>query len=240
MTSQQPEPVTHAVVLAGGLGTRIASVLGTRPKALADVAGRPFLEWKLDELRRNSIDHVTFLLGHGSEEIIDYLDGKGDALEIHSIVDGPQLLGTGGALANALAQLPERFYLTYGDNLLEMPYRELSEAAIRAKTSCALAVTTEIGPADQPNSVVTGSKVTAYSKTHQANMAFLDYGVMLLGRSQVEAITQPLQPPSDLAAVLSSLAEAGELAAAITELPYWEIGTPQTLEKTAKALESQS
>ena len=239
MTSHQSESGNHAVVLAGGLGTRIASVLGTRPKALADVAGRPFLDWKLDELRRNSIEHVTFLLGHGSEEIIDYLEGTNETMEIQCIVDGPHLLGTGGALANALDQLPGNFFLTYGDNLLEMPYRELSEAIVRAKTSCALAVSTEIGPADQPNSVVTGSKVTTYTKTHPANMTFLDYGVMLLGRSQVEAITQPLQPPFELAAVLSTLADSGELAAAITELPYWEIGTPQTLEKTAKALESQ-
>lgn len=240
MTSHHPKPVTHAVVLAGGLGTRVSSVLGNRPKALADVAGRPFLDWKLDELERNSINHVTFLLGNGSEKIIEFLNGKDKALEIHCIVDGPHLLGTGGALANALTHLPQNFFLTYGDNLLEMRYRELSKAAVRAETACALAVTADIGPADQPNSVVTGSKVSTYSKTYQANMTFLDYGVMLLNRFTVEAITQPLQPPFDLAAVLSMLADEGKLGAAITELPYWEIGTPQTLEQTAEALGSRS
>jgi len=240
MKSHHRESVTHAVVLAGGLGTRVSSVLGNRPKALADVAGRPFLDWKLDELECNSINQVTFLLGNGSEEIIEFLNDRDKPPEFHCIVDGPQLLGTGGALANALTHLPRNFFLTYGDNLLEMPYRELSEAAAQAATACALAVTADIGPADQPNSVVTGSKVSTYSKIHQANMMFLDYGVMLLNRSNVEAITQPLQPPFDLAAVLSMLADEGELAAAITELPYWEIGTPQTLEQTAKALGSRS
>lgn len=232
MTSTVLEPVTHAVVLAGGLGTRIASVLGSQPKALADVAGRPFLDWKLDELQRNGVTHATFLLGHGSSEVIDYLNDKGEILEIGCVVDGPRLLGTGGALANSLKQLPARFFLTYGDNLLEMPYSELSTAAAQAGVPCALAVTTTVGVADTPNAVVSGDLVTSYSKTTTADMKWLDYGVMLLERSKIERLVGAARPPFDLATIVSSLALSGELAAAKTNLRYWEIGTPQTLLET--------
>ena len=236
MSGNQREPVTHAVVLAGGLGTRITSVLGDQPKALATVADRPFLDWKLDELQRNQISHTTFLLGHGSQEIISFLEKSDRDLEIDSIIDGPELLGTGGALANALEALPERFFLTYGDNLLEMPYRELTSAAAKATTSSALAVPSTIGPADQPNAVVRQRKVETYSKTYHNSMTFMDYGVMLLAHNQTSEATRGLRPPFDLAAVLTTLAGNGDLAAAVTDLPYWEIGTPQTLERTDAVL----
>ena len=239
MTNIGAKPVSHAVVLAGGLGTRINAVLGSRPKALAEIAGRPFLDWKIQELRRNSIDSVTFLLGHGSGQIVQLLENHGYELKLDWVMDGPRLLGTGGALANALQRLPNEFYLTYGDNLLDMPYVELLEAAAEAQTSCALAVTSTIGPADRPNSVVSGSRVSTYSKVPQAEMAYLDYGVMLLDKSTIQNIIAPLQPPFDLAVVLSALASNSNLAAAITEKPYWEIGTPLTLKQTDRAMESR-
>ena len=240
MSGNQRGPVTHAVVLAGGLGTRITSVLGDQPKALATVADRPFLDWKLDELQRNQISHATFLLGHGSQEIISFLEKNNRDLEIDSIIDGPELLGTGGALANALGRLPERFFLTYGDNLLDMPYRELTFAAATATTSCALAVTSKIGPADQPNAVVRQRRVETYSKTYNSFMTFMDYGVMLLAHNQTSEAIQGLHPPFDLAAVLTALADNSDLAAAVTDLPYWEIGTPQTLERTDIAMRERA
>lgn len=239
MTNETAQYVTHAVVLAGGLGTRINAVLGSRPKALAEIAGRPFLDWKVQELRRNSVDSVTFLLGHGSGQIVQLLQNHDYDLKLDWVMDGPQLLGTGGALANALHRLPNNFYLTYGDNLLDMPYGELIQAAAEAQTSCALAVTSTIGPADRPNSVVSGSRVSTYSKVPQEEMAYLDYGVMLLNRATIQDIIAPLEPPFDLAVVLSALASTSNLAAAITEKPYWEIGTPLTLKQTDRAMESR-
>src|SRR4051812_25186993 len=119
------------VVLAGGLGTRIHDVTrGVTPKALVTVDGEPFLYHKLDELVRLGVERVVLLLGHQSEQIIDYVSGdRRWNLDMEFVADGRQLLGTGGSIKAAAGRLPERFWVTYGDTLLDV---DLAAAETRA------------------------------------------------------------------------------------------------------------
>lgn len=226
---------THAVILAGGLGTRISSVLGEVPKALAPVGSKTFLQWKLSELFENGITTATFLLGHGSVAIREALSAheacNQTTIDVEVALDGPTLLGTGGALAQHLESLPDAFYLTYGDNLLDLPYEALQERAAQTKLPCVLAVTHLIGAADRANCQVINGAVVRHDKTGAGEFTALDYGVMLLDRRSVEDAIAGLKGPFDLSRILGRLAERGQLAAAVTQMPYWEIGTAESLER---------
>lgn len=229
--------ISHAVVLAGGLGTRIRDALGDTPKALADLDGEPLILWKLRELRRARVSEATLLTGHGSDPIRDWCaTAHVDLPSVTLCDDGPVLLGTGGALLAALPDLPPEFYLTYGDTLLEEEYALLDRARARASTPCALMVTARVGAADRVNTAIGDGLVRVHHKRGgDASLTHLDYGVMLLTRATLTATATSLGSPTgplDLSVLLERLAEAGVLAAAVTALPYHEIGSASTLTAT--------
>jgi D-glycero-alpha-D-manno-heptose 1-phosphate guanylyltransferase len=92
----------EAIVLAGGLGTRLQSVLPATPKALSPVAGRPFLSYIVDYLLRQGVDHFIFSVGHLSEQVIRFLEKKYSHLSYDLCVELTPL-GTGGAIKKAMS-----------------------------------------------------------------------------------------------------------------------------------------
>jgi D-glycero-alpha-D-manno-heptose 1-phosphate guanylyltransferase len=93
-----------AVILAGGLGTRLRSVVPDKPKALADVGGRPFIEYLLDQLAQEGIQSVVLCTGHLGDQIQNRLGRVYNKIALHYSRE-PHPLGTGGALRLALPML---------------------------------------------------------------------------------------------------------------------------------------
>lgn len=90
------------IVLAGGLGTRLRSVVPNLPKCLAPIAGRPFLEWQLRSLAERGVDRFVLALGYDSEAVLDALKQPwARALAIDAVIER-ELLGTGGAARFAM------------------------------------------------------------------------------------------------------------------------------------------
>ncbi len=85
-----------AIILAGGLGTRLRAVVSDRPKVLAPVAGRPFLTYLLDQLARIGIRRVVLSTGHLAEQFAELIGSEYHGLEI-AYAEEPEPLGTGGA-----------------------------------------------------------------------------------------------------------------------------------------------
>lgn len=112
----------QAVILAGGLGTRLWPITRDVPKPMVPVAGVPYLHHQLKLLGRQSIRDVVLLIGYLGEQIQEHF-GDGRQLDLHIRYSRePQPLGTGGALALARDMLAERFLLIYGDSFLPINY----------------------------------------------------------------------------------------------------------------------
>ena len=93
---------TPCIVLAGGLGTRLRTVVSDIPKCLAPIAGRPFLEWQLRSFAERGINHFILALGHGAEAVLEALKQPwAQALSIDAVIER-DLLGTGGAARFAM------------------------------------------------------------------------------------------------------------------------------------------
>lgn len=126
---------TTAFVLVGGKGTRLRSVVSDRPKPMADVAGRPFLEHLLDYWISQGVDRFVLCVGYMSESISNHFgnDYKGSEIE-YSIDQGE--LGTGGALSLALSRFPRsgNFLVLNGDTYFPIPISKL-EVGLRNTTS---------------------------------------------------------------------------------------------------------
>jgi len=116
----------QAILLCGGMGTRLRSVVSDRPKPMADICGKPFLQYLLEMLRDKGITEVIFALGYMGEMIEEYFqDGSAFGLKIaYSYEEEP--LGTGGAIRNALPKiLEEEVLVLNADTYFPMDYQEL-------------------------------------------------------------------------------------------------------------------
>jgi len=116
------------VILAGGKGTRLASVSGDLPKALVDVAGKTLLERQLEMVAAQGVTDVLILTGHMGDQIQAFCgDGARWGLNIRcSQEEAPR--GTAGALLDAGADLAERFTVLYGDTVMEVDLNRLAKA----------------------------------------------------------------------------------------------------------------
>ncbi len=111
-------------ILAGGLATRLRPITETIPKALVPVAGEPFLAHQLRQLRAQGLRRVVLCAAYLGEMIeAEFGDGQSHGMEIDYSLDGPRLLGTGGALRRALPLLGDRFFVLYGDSYLSISLR---------------------------------------------------------------------------------------------------------------------
>ena len=109
-----------AVVLAGGLGTRLRSVLPNLPKPMAPVAGRPFLEILLTMLARKGVQRAVLSVGYRADVIQSYFGPRFNGLELVYEVEA-EPLGTGGALRAALARCQsEQALVVNGDTFLDL------------------------------------------------------------------------------------------------------------------------
>jgi len=114
-----------ALILAGGFGTRLRSTLSDRPKPMALVLGKPFLEYLIRFLRRQGVNKIVLCLHFLANQIMEYFgDGSRFGVSIeYSVEDEP--LGTAGAIKNAEEHLEDTFYVLNGDTYLEIDLKNL-------------------------------------------------------------------------------------------------------------------
>ena len=118
--------IESAVILAGGFGTRLASVVPDLPKPMAPVADRPFLEHLLDFLQAQGVNHVVLAVGFRREAIMDHFGARYRKLRI-DYVEERDPLGTGGALRKAFAQTGlQRALAMNGDSFCNLDLSRLT------------------------------------------------------------------------------------------------------------------
>ena len=110
-----------AVILAGGLGTRLRKRIDDKPKSMASISGRPFLEYQIEQLKRYDIKEMVLCVGYLGEQIKDFLrNGAEFGVKVEYATE-KELLGTGGALKNAQKYLQDSTFLALnGDSYLDI------------------------------------------------------------------------------------------------------------------------
>jgi NDP-sugar pyrophosphorylase family protein len=213
-------------VIAGGLGTRLGAITAMIPKALVEVAGRPFVAHQLELFARRGVREAVFCIGHFGEMIEDFVgDGRKFGVAVRYAHDGDRLRGTGGAVLNALPLLGDEFLVTYGDSYLDIDY-EAVVAAFRASGMPALmTVFRNEGRWDTSNVEFSGGNVIAYSKVQRTErMQYIDYGLLAMTQAAF-AGREECGEAFDLAAILTPLAAAGRLAGLETTTRFYENGS---------------
>jgi NDP-sugar pyrophosphorylase family protein len=179
-------------VLCGGLGTRLRSAVSDRPKSMAPVAGRPFLELLLADLRRQGIRRAVLGTGYLSEQVRDHFgDGSGVGLGIgYSVETEP--LGTGGALRLAASELSDPALVLNGDSFVDFELSALTRTLRETDASFVMALQA-VPDVGRYGSVTLGEegRVEAFvEKGGASGPGLINAGVYLVRREAIDAIPE--------------------------------------------------
>jgi NDP-sugar pyrophosphorylase family protein len=226
-------------ILAGGLATRLRPITEKIPKALISVAGQPFLAHQLRLLQHAGIRKVVLCVGYRGEMVEQEFGSGGNlGVELSYSFDGPELLGTGGALKKALPLLGQHFFVLYGDSYLPTDYPAPARAFLASGKLGLMTVFRNEGRWDTSNVWFKDGAIKSYSKKEQrTEMRHIDYGLGILGSAALSG--WPEGKAFDLADVYRDLISRNELAGYEVEQRFYEIGSPEGLAELDAMLRSQ-
>jgi NDP-sugar pyrophosphorylase family protein len=230
----------QAVVLAGGLATRMRPRTLTTPKSMLEVHGRPFVDWQLEKLAADGFTDVVMCVAHLAEQIEEHVgDGARFGLSVRYSHEGEKLLGTAGAMRAALDMLAPTFLVTYGDSYLPFDYAgPLRDLGAHDDCDGVMSAYKNDGKWDSSNVVTDGAWILRYEKG-KSDPAFdhIDYGAIALRREIIAKL--PLGTPSGLDAIQRELAASKRLRAYLAHARFFEIGSPEGLAMLDEHLKSR-
>lgn len=218
----------QAVIMTGGLGTRLWPLTKNIPKGLVEINGHPFLEYLILYLKRYGIADILFCTGYLGEQIKEYF-GDGTRLGVkidYSREDHP--LGTGGALRPALPKLREEFFLLNGDTFLPMDYGRMLDGFRGSPALLMIGAFPVEGSGIKPNLRLDkrGEIIALSTGTRGEELTHADSGVRLVRKEFADYF-----PPEEVFSLEDDLYprlnDSGKLLSWPVKERYYDIGTPE-------------
>lgn len=227
-----------AIILAGGFGSRLKSVIKDTPKPMADINGTPFLSLLIQDLRRFGINEVIICVHHLKEQIINYFGNNFLGVKInYSIEETP--LGTGGAILNAVLSfnLTEPFLVLNGDSFVKVDYNDFIN---KSKTADLGIVVRHKENASRSGVIkLSGDKITAFAEKDPAyKSGYINAGVYFIN----PLIFKEFKLPKSFSIETDFFAEniANINAVAFKSDDYFiDIGVPEDYKRAVLELKNQ-
>jgi NDP-sugar pyrophosphorylase family protein len=200
------------------------------------VAGKPFIDHQLEYLRKQGVTSVVLCIGYLGEMIQEIVgDGSRWNLQVRYSPDGPVLLGTGGALKQALPMLGEQFFILYGDSYLPIDFAKVQTAYIDSGRLGLMTVLRNKNLWDRSNVEFENGQLIEYNKKLiSPQMHYIDYGLGVLKADTLN--NQPSETPFDISIVYNKLSLQKQLAGYEVFERFYEVGSLQGIADTQKYL----
>lgn len=211
------------VILAGGLATRLGSLSKTTPKSLVLVNEEPFIAHQLRLLKNQGFKKVVLCIGYLGDLIQNYVkDGKEFGLSVTYSEDGKELLGTAGAIKNALSRLEENFFVLYGDSYLLIDYKKVQQFFMQQSKPALMTIFKNNDMGDSSNIEFNDNEIIKYDKKNKTtNMTYIDYGLAIFKKN----IFSSNDYFYDLSDVFHKLLKKKQLANYKVSQRFYEIGS---------------
>jgi NDP-sugar pyrophosphorylase family protein len=228
--------VREALILCGGKGTRLQSVVRDRPKPMADVSGRPFLSWIIDNLVSHGIQQVILLTGYKSVFIEEWVKIWQDKVSI-SISKEKEPLGTGGAVKQALPLITaDDFFVFNGDSYAPFDLTVMAEQHLLRKADATILLCQKTD-AKRYGSVKVDKdqKIVKFEeKNEESDSGFISAGVYILKKSMFEDIqAKTFSLEDDVFSKITSKKFYGVNSRA----PFIDIGTPESYRNASEFID---
>jgi len=227
------------IILAGGLATRLRPITEKIPKSLIEINGVPFVYHQLELLEKKGFKKIYFCLGFLGEQVEDAVRKSEyfNRLYISFSYDGEKLLGTGGTIRKIINQLPEYFFITYGDSYLDIDFYNVQQLFEIKNTnfSSLMTVYKNKDLFDTSNVIFENDSIELYSKTKKdSRMSHIDYGVGILSNKCLDNYDNNFI--FDLAELYEDLSSKRELFGYEVFQRFYEIGSIQGIEDLSNYL----
>ncbi len=223
--------ITEAIVLAGGLGTRLKQVVPDLPKSLAPIAGRPFMSYLLDYVKKEGIKRFVFALGYKTELIENFVKGylPKDSYTF-SIETEP--LGTGGAVYKACKQITSRDSIVLNaDTFFSVSFSKLYRLHEQQNADCTLALKS-MTDFDRYGAVSINEKmeVTGFSEKKQQTKGLINGGVYALNTESFIKRSYPAVFSFEKD-YLEKNYQKGKILGFVSDAYFIDIGIPEDYDK---------
>ncbi len=225
----------EAIILAGGLGTRLAAKLSGIPKPMAPVAGRPFLDILLTQLKRNGYTRVVLSVGHLYQVIQDYFGESFHGMQIdYSIESAP--LGTGGAIRKGLCQTTEDAVLVLnGDTFLQTDYKAMLQFHTAEAAALTIAITRQTDVARYGGVLVEERRVVGFQEKGPSGPGWINAGAYVIQEDLEWPQTLPEKFSFEVDFLVPEIARVTPAAYEVKGF-FLDIGVPEDLDRAQTEL----
>lgn len=217
------------VILAGGLGTRLRSVVSDVPKCMAPVGGHPFLDWILRWTERFEVNHIILSLGYMSHVVIEWIESErhSNSVPIDWVIeDSP--LGTGGGIRLAMSKVCcERTVVLNGDTFFDVDLNAL--CAFSRKSGSPITVALKpMTSFDRYGSVTIdlNNRITSFNEKRYCEIGLINGGIYCID-SSCDLLTDKPVKFSFEKEILEPLSEEGVLSGFVCDGTFIDIGIPE-------------
>ncbi|WP_353847346.1 nucleotidyltransferase family protein [Clostridium sp.] len=231
----------QAVILVGGLGTRLKSVVSDRPKPMAEIVNKPFVEYVLDELQSAGINKIVFAVGYKGKMIEEYF-GNGEKWGVNiEYAYEEELLGTGGAIKNARKYIIEKYVLVLnGDTYYNMDYSTFINFGIRENMDMAIVLRRVQDISRYGNVLLKGSTIVRFNeKVDLKGPGIINGGIYLMKTSMLDEIPAgKLSLENDM--IPRWLESKKRLGGMVNEGYFIDIGVPEDYYRFVKDIDTRN
>lgn len=230
--------IVQAVILVGGLGTRLGPLTAEVPKPLLRVGGRPFIEFLLDEISRYGVfTEIVLLAGHRANVVEQQYGGRNWGGAKIRVVTEPAALGTGGALVHARSLLHRQFLLMNGDSFFDINLLDFTTAPLPREIDVRMALLRHQPDHRYGRVSLSGNHVVGFSDAGHDAAAPINAGIYVIDRGVLD--TLPNTRCSLEQDIFPTLAASRRVEARIYDRYFIDIGVPADFERAGKELVRQ-
>ncbi|MBV7531565.1 nucleotidyltransferase family protein [Chitinophaga sp. sic0106] len=227
---------TECIVLAGGLGTRLRSVVADKPKCMAPIGEQPFLYYLLHYLHKQGITHAILSLGYKSEQVIEWCEQQQLPLRVSFTVE-PEPLGTGGGIVYALSKVEnDAVFIVNGDTYFDVDFHQFNDFHKDHDSRLSLALK-PMQQFDRYGTVTLNASgcITAFREKQYMESGLINGGMYLTSASYLAGLHLP-EKFSFEKEVLEPMAANGQLYGFVSDTYFIDIGIPEDYEAASNYL----
>ena len=230
--------ILQAVILAGGMGTRMKPFTDSHPKPIYPFCGKPFIAYLVEQIKGFGIQNILILLGYMAEDIMEYLkDGRAYGVNISYDIT-PVEYNTGGRLLHAQELIDEQFLLMYCDNYCPINFQQLVKDYESNQAFIQLSAYENKDGYTKNNLLINDGLVKAYDKKRiTPNLQGVDIGYAVMNKSVFQYVAG--QEDNFEEVVYPEIVREGKLFATLTKHRYYSVGSWERIKLTEVFFDNQ-
>lgn len=218
----------QSIILAGGMGTRLTSILPNLPKPMAPIRSKPFLAILIEYLSSQNVNDIVLAVGHKHDVITNYFGEKYGSATIRYSIEH-KLLGTGGAIHQAMQKTAgDPVFIINGDTFVKIDYRAMMAKHDKYESSSSMTIALKQVPdvTRYGNVGVENNCITAFHEKGAAGPGLINTGVYVFSKTVFDKFNLP-EVFSFEKDFLYPYAQAIKPQAFMTDAYFIDIGVPE-------------